>query len=184
MPLVDNIRANPKRIAIINKRHNSTRSQSQILPACNSKSASVSLLLCTQISANDGVHKNYFHAKYQNLININDCTKLTLEVELTDFFPGIYRGQVIPVAIYVSSGGVRQQNVGDLPNKENNTSMSPTKDEFLSGNYVVVSMSVYWSRGSAGMKQHLIFRQQKLKKQSHPKLKLFLLCICMDSWLI
>jgi hypothetical protein len=123
-------------------------------------------VLNSQVSADDGVHKNYYHAKYQNLININDCTKLTLEVELTDFFPGIYRGQVIPVAIYVSSGGIRQQNVGELPNKEDNTAMTPTKDEFLSGNYVVVSMSIYWNRATAGMKQHLMLAKRTWKANS------------------
>jgi len=123
-------------------------------------------VLNAQISSGDGVHKNYYHAKYQNLININDCTKLTLEVELTDFFPGIYRGQVIPVAIYVSSGGIRQQNVGELPNKEDNTATTPTKDEFLSGNYVVVSMSIYWSMATAGMKQRLILAKRTWKANS------------------
>ena len=97
---------------------------------------------------------------------MNDCMKLTLEVELTDFFPGIYRGQVIPVAIYVSSGSIRQQNVGDLPNRENNTSLTPTKDEFLSGNYVVVSMSIYWNMSSGGMKQHLILAKRTWKANS------------------
>jgi hypothetical protein len=123
-------------------------------------------VLNSQVTENDGVHKNYLHAKYQNLININDCTKLTLEVELTDFFPGIYRGQVIPVAIYVFGGGIRQQNTGDLPNREDNTSQTPTKDEFLSGNYVVVAMSVYWGRGSAGMKQQLTLAKRTWKANS------------------
>jgi hypothetical protein len=124
-------------------------------------------VLNTDVSPNSGgVHSNYLHSKYQNLININDCTKLTLEVELTDFFPGIYRGQVIPVAIYVSSGGLRQQNVGAIPNGESNTSQSPTKDDFLSGNYVVISMSIYWNRGSAGMKQHLILAKRTWKANS------------------
>lgn len=112
-------------------------------------------VLNAKISENDGVHKNYLHAKYQNLININDCTKLTLEVELTDFFPGIYRGQVIPVGIYVFTPGTRQQNVGNVPNSEPNISATPTKDEFLSGNYVVMSMKIYWSYSSGGMRHHL-----------------------------
>ena len=115
----------------------------------------------SEISEGDGVHKNYIHAKYQNIININDCEKLTLEIELTDYFPGIYRGQVIPVSIYVSVGGTRQQNTGNLPNRDDNTSQIPTKDEFLSGNYVVISMSISWIYGSPGMKQRL-----KLAKRS------------------
>jgi hypothetical protein len=123
-------------------------------------------VLNAQISENDGVHKNFLHAKYQNLININDCTKLTLEVELADFFPGIYRGQVIPVGIYVSSGGTRQQNTGDMPNRTDNTEQTPTKDEFLSGNYVVASISIYWSRGSGGMRQQLTLAKRTWKANS------------------
>jgi len=103
----------------------------------------------------DGIHKNYYHARLQNTINMNDCTKLTLEVELTDFFPGLYRGQVIPVGIYVFTQGTRQQNVGNMPNGQPNTSAAPTKDEFLSGNYVIVSMSIKWSISSGGMKHYL-----------------------------
>lgn len=103
-----------------------------------------------------GVHENFLHAKYQNLMNIKDVTKMTLEVELMDFFPGIYRGQVLPVGIYVNDpGGLRQQNTGNKSNREANTSLSPTKDEFLSGNYVVMGMSINWNRGTPGMKQHL-----------------------------
>lgn len=108
----------------------------------------------------EGVHKNYYHAKYQNLININDVTKMTLEVELNGYFPGIYRGQVIPVAIYVFDTGVRQQNVGAEANKKLNTDMVPTKDELLSGLYVVMGMDVNWSETSGGMKQILILSKR------------------------
>jgi len=103
-----------------------------------------------------GVHENFLHAKYQNLMNVKDVTKMTLEIELMDFFPGIYRGQVLPVGIYVSNpSGLRQQNTGNQSNRDANTSLSPTKDEFLSGNYVVMGMSIYWNRGTPGMKQQL-----------------------------
>jgi len=103
----------------------------------------------------EGVHKNYYHAKYQNLININDVTKMTLEVELNGYFPGIYRGQVIPVVIYVFDGGTRQQNVGKEANKKTNTDQVPTKDEFLSGLYVIIGMDVTWSETSGGMRHIL-----------------------------
>jgi hypothetical protein len=114
-----------------------------------------------KISQNDGVHENYFHAKYQNLINLSDCTKMTLEVELANYFPGIYRGQVLPVTIYVNDGGVRQQNAGDQKNSESNTALSPVVDNFLSGNYVVVGISVSWSYASPGMRQHLTLAKRQ-----------------------
>ncbi len=114
-----------------------------------------------KISPTDGVHDNFLHAKYQNLINVNDVTKMTLEVEIGNYFPGIYRGQVIPVSIYVTDGGLRQQNVGDQPNKESNTELNPTMDIFLSGNYVVMGMSVYWSRNGGGMRQHLTLAKRE-----------------------
>lgn len=113
-------------------------------------------ILNTQTSENGGgVHTNFLHAKYQNLININDCTKLTLEVELNNYFPGIYRGMVIPVAIYIFDEGTRRQNTGSAPNREPNTTIEPTKDIFLSGNYVVMGMDVSWDYAKAGMRQHL-----------------------------
>jgi hypothetical protein len=112
-------------------------------------------VLNAQISENDGVHPNFLHAKQQNLININDCTKLTLEVELDNYFPGIYRGMVIPVAIYVFTEGMRRQNSGSTSDSKPNEAMQPVKDIFLSGNYVVMAMNVTWGFGQAGMKQYL-----------------------------
>lgn len=102
-----------------------------------------------------GVHQNYLHSKYQNLVNINDVTKLTLEVELSTYYPGIIRGQVIPVSIYVTKGGNRQQNVGQTPNNKSNNTGQPTLDSFLSGNYVVMGMQVYWTATGA-MREKLI----------------------------
>lgn len=105
---------------------------------------------------NEGVHLNYFQAKYQNLINMNDCSKMYLEVELGSYFPGVYRGQVVPVSIYSYEGGQRQQNLGNLAGKRGNTTLTPTRDDFISGNYVIMGIQVYWSRLSGGMRQKLI----------------------------
>lgn len=104
----------------------------------------------------EGVHLNFFQAKYQNLINMNDCTKMTLEIELDNYFPGVYRGQVVPVSIYSFEGGTRQQNLGSLPGKTSNTSLTPTRDDFLSGNYVIMGIQVYWNKLGSGMKQKVI----------------------------
>lgn len=112
-------------------------------------------VLNRKISESDGVHPNFIHAKFQNLININDATKMTLVVELETYFPGIYRGQVLPVQIFVTESGVRQQNVGDQSNRSSNTVAEPVIDNFLSGNYVVMGMSVYWSDMGGRMRQSL-----------------------------
>lgn len=103
----------------------------------------------------EGVHQNYYHATIQNSINISDVSKMTLEVEIASYFPGIIRGMVLPVSIYVFDGGTRQQNSGNLSNKDKNTGMNPTIDNFLSGNYVVTGMTVYWSKSLGGMRQKL-----------------------------
>jgi hypothetical protein len=107
-----------------------------------------------------GVHENFLHAKVQNLINVNDVTKMTLEVELMNYFPGIYRGQVLPVQLYAFDNDVRAQNVGAQGNKQTNTSGQPTLDVFLSGNYVVMGMSVYWSYGGV-MRQSLTLAKRE-----------------------
>jgi len=102
-----------------------------------------------------GVHENFLHARYQNIINLNDVTKLTLEIEIGNYFPGIYRGQVIPVIIYVNEGNVRKQNVGGQKNREANTTQTPVIDDFLTGNYVVLGMEVNWDMNQGRMKQKL-----------------------------
>jgi hypothetical protein len=100
-----------------------------------------------------GVHLNYFHAKYQNLINYNDCTKFSLKVELDGYFPGIYRGQVVPVQIEVGKINLRSENTGNSSPGTKNTSTGYKTDNFLSGNYVVMGIEIYWS--NSGFKQIL-----------------------------
>lgn len=94
-----------------------------------------------------GVHINYLHSKYQNLINYNDCTKFSLKVELDGYFAGFYRGQVVPVHIEVGKSNLRSQNVGNTPGNEKNTTQEFKTDIFLSGNYVVMGIEISWSSG-------------------------------------
>ena len=72
---------------------------------------------------------------------------------------------MIPVAIYVSKGGNRQQNVGKIPNNAPNKTLQPTLDSFLSGNYVVMGMEVYWTL-SGGMRQKLILARRTWQANS------------------
>lgn len=94
-----------------------------------------------------GVHINYLHSKYQNLINYNDCTKFSLKVELDGYFAGFYRGQVVPVQIEVGKIDLRSRNVGNSPEGASNTDPGYKTDNFLSGNYVVMGIEISWSSG-------------------------------------
>ena len=104
---------------------------------------------------NPGVHPNYLHAQFQNEMNIQDSTKMTLRIELDQYFPGIYRAQVVPIEIYVFSAlGNRKQNAGSLDNGDQNSSTSGVRDNFLSGNYVIMGINVTYDP-IRGMKQIL-----------------------------
>jgi hypothetical protein len=103
---------------------------------------------------NPGVHPNYFHAQHQNRMNIEDVTKFTLRVELGSYYPGIYRGQVLPIEILViSNTDTRKDNSGSLQDlKSPEKDVNPV-DEFLSGIYVVMGIEIVWDL--RGMKQIL-----------------------------
>jgi hypothetical protein len=110
---------------------------------------------------NPGTHPNYFHARYQNLMNIEDATKLILKVELLTYYAGIYRGQVLPVQIYVfNNSDRRKQNVGNLENGDIPPGDAPVLDRFLSGNYVVMGMEINWDESRA-MKQVLTLAKRE-----------------------
>jgi hypothetical protein len=103
----------------------------------------------------DGVHKNFIHAKIQNILNYKDVTKVSLVVELDSYFPGIIRGQVVPVVIYVYEQGQRMRNTGNTPNSKQNKNVNPVIDKMLSGNYVVMGINVGWSEGDRAISQEL-----------------------------
>jgi len=100
-----------------------------------------------------GVHVNYLHSKYQNLINYNDCTKFSLKIELDGYFAGFYKGQLVPVIIEVGKMDLRSENTGNTPPGTRNTSSEAKTDNFLSGNYVVMGIEISFSNG--GFKQIL-----------------------------
>ena len=103
---------------------------------------------------NPGVHPNYFHAQHQNRMNTEDVTKFTLRVELESYFPGIYRGQVLPIEILaISNADTRKKNSGSLENLKSPPKNENVVDEFLSGIYVVMGIEIVWDL--RGMKQIL-----------------------------
>jgi hypothetical protein len=87
-------------------------------------------------------------------MNIEDVTKFTLRVELGSYYPGIYRGQVLPIEILViSNTDTRKDNSGSLQDlKSPEKDVNPV-DEFLSGIYVVMGIEIVWDL--RGMKQIL-----------------------------
>jgi hypothetical protein len=96
-------------------------------------------------SGEDGsVHENYLQARVQNPLNISDITKFTLQVETISYFPGFYRGQVIPVLIYSTDKGTRMQNTGESSNQNSKDTDGKILDQFLSGQYILMGYTVSW----------------------------------------
>jgi hypothetical protein len=113
-----------------------------------------------------GVHLNYHHSKYQNLINYNDCTKFFLKVELIGYYGGIYRGQVVPVHIQVSRTGLRFDKVGNTGPDKGPQPESVKTDNFLSGNYVVMGVEVFWDLSGFKQVLHLAKRNWVVNRAS------------------
>lgn len=95
---------------------------------------------------NGSVHENYLQARIQNSLNISDITKFTLQVETISYFPGFYRGQVIPVLIYVTDKGIRMENTGKSSNQNSKNTDGKILDQFLSGQYILIGYTVSWSQ--------------------------------------
>jgi hypothetical protein len=91
------------------------------------------------------VHENYLQARVQNPLNLSDVTKFTLQVETGGYFAGFYRGQVVPVTLYVTEKGTRMQNTGISNNQAAQQSAGLVMDQFLSGQYVLMGYSTSWS---------------------------------------
>jgi len=94
---------------------------------------------------NGSVHDNYLQARVQNPLNISDVTKFTLQVETISYFPGFYRGQAIPVLIYVTDKGLRMDNTGRSSNQNSKNTDGKILDQFLSGQYILMGYTVSWS---------------------------------------
>ena len=94
---------------------------------------------------NGSVHDNYLQARVQNPLNISDTTKFTLQVETLSYYPGYYRGQVIPVLLYATEKGTRMNNTGISNNQQPQRDNNIVLDQFLSGKYILMGYSVHWS---------------------------------------
>ena len=93
-----------------------------------------------------GVHENFIQALAQNEFNLDDVEKFTLQVETTSYYGGFYRGMVIPVSIYVNDQGIRKENAGANNNQNQQQSINPVLDRFLSGLYIIMGMQVQYDQ--------------------------------------
>jgi len=107
-----------------------------------------------------GVHENFIQALVQNEFNIEDLNKFTLRVETQPYYAGFYRGQAIPVLIYVNDQGIRKQNAGISENQRTENEINPVLDQFLSGIYVLDGIEVVYE-GFSLMKQVLHLRRRE-----------------------
>ena len=71
---------------------------------------------------------------------------MRLDYETNSYYGGFYRGQVIPVAIYVNDQGIRKQNAGASNNQNTEQSINPVLDRFLSGLYVIMGIQVNYDK--------------------------------------
>ena len=93
-----------------------------------------------------GVHENFIQALIQNDFNNDDLDKFTLQVETSSYYGGFYRGQAIPVSIYVNEQGIRKENTGANNNQAPEQSINPVLDRFLSGIYFISGYQVCYDR--------------------------------------
>jgi hypothetical protein len=89
-----------------------------------------------------GVHENFIQALIQNEFNSDDLSKFTLRVETSGYFGGLYKGQAVPVAIYVNSQGKRKENAGVNDDQRAQESVNPVMDMFLSGIYILTGVTI------------------------------------------
>lgn len=102
-------------------------------------------------------HANYNHSEIQNEINLLDSMKFNLVLEFSKYLPFLYRGQVVPVEIYVKDQGKRKENSGDGPSTSDG---KPVLDKFLSGLYVISGYELFYDREESTMRHRLNLRKK------------------------
>jgi hypothetical protein len=102
-------------------------------------------------------HVNYNHAPIQNGMNIEDSSKFTLKLYFNQYLPFIYRGQVIPIEIFIKNSNKAKSNaIGEGSKLEGNT---PVLNKFLSGLYVISGFDIEYNK-SEGM-VHIVSLRKK-----------------------
>lgn len=105
----------------------------------------------TGMQATVNVHENYHHAAVQNFINNVEVTKMGLVVRLPYVNPAIHRYMSIPVVILNKGNPLRRSlTQSDQPETED-----VSRDEFLSGWYVVHSYEYIYSGATKRFTQEI-----------------------------
>jgi hypothetical protein len=114
-------------------------------------------------------HPNYLFAEIQNTQNMAELSKLSLEVELETFNPGLYRFQKVPVIIYTDGFAVNamQKGVEAVKNEQgfenNDTSGGDAKstngeqsiNSFLTAHYIIGGIQIIYKASTGKLTQKL-----------------------------
>lgn len=110
-------------------------------------------------------HPNFVYAEVHNRINNSHVGRMGLKVQLPQYNPNLYKGQVVPIFILNKNSLVRasmtsDDATGDIPD-------SGSLDEFLSGFYFVTGWKIKYraARGTFVHELHLIKRDWKFLEQ-------------------
>jgi len=117
------------------------------------------------------MHENYIFAQILNYQNLKEINKMALTVEMPNMNFNLYRYQRIPISIYNGDPNTKRLNekrdeeLGEEETKDNETEDSTetpgakTKNEFLSGYYVIDSIEYIYKGAGIGMKLNCLRRE-------------------------
>lgn len=113
-------------------------------------------------------HVNYNYALVHNQQNLDELKKMTLEIELSTFNPGLHRYQKLPVIIYnysadqaAASNLIKRAkesenfDASQKADQENQLGDNASIDDFLTGYYVIGDIKYKYSAKIDGMTQTL-----------------------------
>jgi hypothetical protein len=114
-------------------------------------------------------HPNYLFAEIQNTQNMAELSKLSLEVELDSFNPGLYRFQKVPVIIYtdgfaansMQEGAELVKNTQGFDNNDESGGESKSVsgeqsiNSFLTAHYIIGGIQIIYKSSTGKLTQKL-----------------------------
>ena len=114
-------------------------------------------------------HPNYLFAEIQNTQNMAELSKLSLEVELDSFNPGLYRFQKVPVIIYTDGFAANSMQEGaelvknnqgfDNNDESGGESKSASGEQsinsFLTAHYIIGGIQIIYKSSTGKLTQKL-----------------------------
>lgn len=128
---------------------------------------------------NGNVHENYQFAKIQNIQNMKEIHKMSLNIELTRANFHLYRFQEVPVLIYTGDEFIKPylKARDEILGEEETSQGAPdyldgnveVKNEFLSGYYVISEIHYVYKSRDEGIKQQikLLRREWPIPAENH-----------------